>query len=533
MKIHPIRWVAAAGMAAAVIVIGAVVATGAPAAPSCFGAVVTDVRHGMAVCVHASERPPPGIDLHRTPSSDQLAERRFGFSKKAPVVEGTESGATTASTGSSVACIGDGADGDRVQAIYAHASDKADRFSSVVSLIRQYAGDADYQVDISAGQSDQGRRVRFVTDSCALSVLDVTLSSAGDDSFSATRSELEAKGFDRTDRKYLVWVDASVGICGLGELFLDDSPSAGNANNSGPMYARVDAPCWGYAEAHELLHTLGAVQGSAPHSTGAGHCVDENDTMCYTDTSGAAMTDACPSFPSWQVDCELDDYFNASPSPTSYLSTHWNVASSSFLEGAAPLPKPPSISISMPSSFYAGNAVSVRAYATVPAGRTFTVRWSSSRTDCKFFSVSALANTFYCPVTAAGSAQITARITDSLGMTSTNSRTYRLVTPSRPRRSLATVTSSVTRVPRGGYATLRGKLLDYYTRKAIIGMRVTIYYRRAGARSWSKLTTRTTGRTGTFSLRVRPSSTTTYMCVSWSTRTWASDQSNTRRISVV
>jgi len=533
MKVRPIRWVSAVGMASAVIAVGAVVAAGAPVAPSCFGAVVTDVRHGRPVCVHASERPPPGIDLQRTPSLDQLAERRFGSFKKAPEVTGTEAGQANAPTGSSVACIGDGADGNRVQAIYAHASDKADRYSSAVSLIRQYAADADYQVDISAGQSDQGRRVRFVTDSCTLSVASVTLTSAGDDTFSATRSQLEAKGFNRSDRKYLVWVDASVGICGLGELFLDDSPSQDNANNFGPMYARVDAPCWGYAEAHELLHTLGAVQGSAPHSTGAGHCVDENDTMCYTDTSGMAMNDSCPSFPSWQVDCELDDYFNASPTPASYLATHWNVASSSFLEGAAPLPKPPSVSLSVPSSFYAGNPISIRAYPSVPAGRTFSIRWSSSRSDCKFFSVSAAANTFYCPVTAAGSGQVTARITDSLGMSSSVSRTYKLTTPSRARRTLATVTSSVTRIRSGASTTLTGKVLDYYTRKAVIGMKVTIYYRRAGARSWSKLTTRTTGRTGTFSLRVRPSRTTTYMLVSWSTRTWASDQSNTRRISVV
>jgi hypothetical protein len=533
VTLRPIRWIAAAGISSAVFAVGALVASDAPAAPSCGRGVVTDVRHGIPVCIHASERPPPGVDLRTIPSVTQLLERRFGSFKRAPVVSGTEPGATTASAGGSVACIGDGIDGDRVQAIYARASDRPDRFSSVVSLIQQYAADADYQVDVSAGQSGQGRRVRYVTTSCSLSVESVTLSPTGDDSFSATRSELEAKGFDRADRKYLVWVDASVGICGLGELFLDDSPTAGNANNSGPMYARVDAPCWGYAEAHELLHTLGAVQGSAPHSTGAGHCVDENDTMCYSDTSGASMSDSCPSLPSWQVDCELDDYFNASPSPTSYLGTHWNVASSGFLEGAPPLPKPPSISLSMPSSFYAGNAVAVRAYPSVPTGRTFSVRWASSRTDCKFFSISALANTFYCPVTAAGSAQVTARVTDSLGMSSSVSRTYTLSIPSRPRRTLATVTSSRTRIPRGDSTTLSGKLVDYYSRKPVIGMRVTIYYRRAGASSWSKLTTRTTGRTGTFSLRVRPSRTTTYMIVSWSSRTWASDQSNTRRISVV
>jgi hypothetical protein len=532
MKLRPLRLIAAAGVASALSAVTVLVAVAKPAAPSCPGAVVTDVRHGLPVCIHPSERPPPGVDLHRTPSATQLLERRFGLNKRPPAVAGTEPGATTAATGSSIACVGDGVEGDRVQAIYARASDKPDRSSSVVSLIRQYAADADYQVNISAGQSGQGRRVRYVTQDCALSVATVTLSAAGDDTFTAMRSELEAKGFDRPDRKYLVWVDASVGICGLGELYLDDRTSASNANNSGPMYARVDAPCWGYAESHELLHTLGAVQASAPHSTGAGHCVDENDTMCYSDTSGAAMSNACPSMPTWQVDCALDDYFNASPSPTSYLSTHWNVANSTFLEGAPAPPPPPTISLSAPSSFYAGNAVSMRAYPGVPAGRTYSVLWSSSRTDCKFYSGSGVTNAVYCPVTSAGSGQITARVVDSLGMSSSVSRTYTLLTPSRPRRTLASVTSRLTSLLRGRSTTLTGKLLDYYTRKAVIGMRVSIYYRREGSRSWSRLTTRYTGRTGTFSLTVRPSRTTTYMIVSWSTRTWASDQSNTRRISV-
>jgi hypothetical protein len=327
-------------------------------------------------------------------------------------------------------------------------------------------------------------------------------------------------------------MDASVGICGLGELYADDRDSQDNYNNAGPAYARVDAPCWGYAEAHELLHTLGAVQDSAPNSSGAGHCVDENDTMCYVDTSGTAMTNACPSFPSWQVDCSLDDYFNAAPPEAGYLATHWNVADSAFLEGAPPPPTPPSITASVPSAFYAGNPVSVRAYVTVPEGRTYTVRWLSSRSDCKFFSASGLANTFYCPVTAAGGGQITAQVTDSIGMTSNASRTYRLTIPSRRRATTASLRSSTTSIRRGGSLTLIGKLVDASTGKAVIGMRVSIYYRRAGATSWSRLTTRTTTRTGRFSLTVKPSRTTTYLLISWSTSTWASDQSNTRRISV-
>lgn len=532
--IHPSARPLVVALFASAIALASAIAAKAPAAGgSCDGAFVTDVRHGVPVCVHASERPPAGVDLRRRPSTDELKERRFGKSKRAPQVEATESGQGFSAAASSIACVGDGSDGNRVQAIYARASDVPDRFASVAGLIRQYAADADYQINLSAGQSGEGRRIRFVTASCVLSIAPVMLSAGGDDSFSATRSELVAKGFNRSDRKYLIWMDASVGICGLGELYGDDRATDDNFNNGGPSYARVDAPCWAYAEAHELLHTLGAVQGSAPHSSGAGHCVDENDTMCYTDTSGSAMTSACPSLPSWQVDCSLDDYFNASSSASGYLATHWNVADSSFLEGAPAPPPPPAISVSAPTSFYAGNAVAVSASVVVPPGRTYSVAWSSSRTDCKFFAGTGLTNKFYCPVTAAGSGQITARVTDSLGMSSSAARTYKLVIPSKRRPTVATVGLSKSKISKGKSAKLTGKLVAKSSGTAIIGMRVTVYYRRAGTSTWKVAATRTTGNTGKLTLTVKPSKTTYYMLVSWYTKTWSSDQSSTKKLSVV
>ena len=500
----------------------------------CGRAVTTDFRDGHVVCIHASEGPPPGVDLHRRLPTDELKERRFGRTKRAPQVAGTDqTGASAASATTGIACIGDGAEGMRVQAIYAHASDVPDRFSSLAGVIAQYAADADYSINISAGQSNVGRRIRFVTTStCDLSIERVTLSTTGDDTFSAMRSEIRAKGYTRSDRKYLVWMDASVGICGLGELMLDDSPGPDNANNFGPSYARVDAPCWGYAEAHELIHTLGGVQDSAPHSSSAGHCIDENDTMCYVDTSGNPMENDCPSLPSWQVDCRLDDYFNGAPDATNYLASHWNVADSVFLEGAAPPPAPPKISVSAPSAFYAGNAVAVYAYVTVPIGRTSTVTWSSSRSDCKFFYSSGTSNTYYCPVTAASGGQITATVTDSLGMHNSDTWTYQLKVPSKRRRTITTVSLSRTSIHRGTSVKLTGKLRDYYTHKGIIGMPVAIYYRRSSSSSWIRLTTRTTGRTGTFTYTVRPSSTRYYMLVSYSTRVWASDRSSTVKLRV-
>jgi hypothetical protein len=517
-----------ASVAAVAVAAGMLVAS-QPAMAGCGAGFVTDVRHGRPVCIHASETPPAGVDLGERPSTDELKERRFGEEKEPPELAGT---AGVAAAGRSIACVGNGTDGNRVQVVYARASDVADRYASLAGLLVQYAADADYQVNMSAGLSGAGRRVRFVTEGCALSVARVTLSPAGDDSFSAMRSEVRAQGFTRNDRKYLVWVDAAVGICGLGEMYSDDRATPDNANNRGPSYARVDAPCWGYAEAHELLHTLGGVQDSAPNSSGAGHCVDENDTMCYVDTSGRPLVNACPGLPSWQVDCNIDDYFNAAAPAGSYLARYWNVANSSYLEGAEAPPPPPTIAIGAPAGFFAGNATPITAVVGVPAGRTYQVRWASSRPDCGFFNAGGTSNVMFCPVTAAAGGQITASIVDSLGMSSSITHTYTLPLPGRRRTTALSLGVSRSSVRRGTRVTVAGRLIDPSTGSRIIGMPVSVYYRRAGTTRWTKLTTRITDRSGNIAYTVRPSRTTSYMLVSGYTSTWSSDQSTSRRISV-
>jgi hypothetical protein len=58
---------------------------------------------------------------------------------------------------------------------------------------------------------------------------------------------------------------------------------------------QVDTPCWQYAELHEILHDLGAVQPDAPTPSAAWHCTDEADVMCYDDGSGpTVVTTVCP-----------------------------------------------------------------------------------------------------------------------------------------------------------------------------------------------------------------------------------------------
>ena len=275
-------------------------------------------------CSHGPDAAPEGVDVRVRPSAEELA---------------TTTSAAASDTGAdALPCYGDGVTGPRVQAIYTHAADVPDRFGEIGALIPRWAARVDAVFSRSAAETGGTRHVQWVTNAgCSLSVVSVELSATGDDSLDNTISELTAKGFNRTDRKYLIWADAAR-YCGVGEILNDDSPAASNRNNFGPSFARVDASCWGQVnsvEAHELMHTLGGVQLSAPRSTGAWHCTDENDRMCLAEGS-APLAFNCPSTHETLFDCGNDDYYNTAPAAGSYLASHWNTANSSFLSASTP-----------------------------------------------------------------------------------------------------------------------------------------------------------------------------------------------------
>ncbi len=295
--------------------------------------------NGKALCTHGPDEAPPGVDARSQRSTADLkrATRRLAAS--------TEGDAGLAAEAGGVACIGDGVSGSRVQAVYAVAADRTDRYTEIAPLIQQWAGNVDDVFAQSAAQVGGERHVRFHTDAdCTLDVAHVVLSPSGDDNIMNTINEMAAAGYNRSDRKYLIWMDASM-YCGIAQIFRDDRPGQDNLSNVRSGYARVDQQCWGgtySTEAHELVHSLGGVQPTAPHASANFHCTDEEDRMCYKDAADVVLTFDCPVANAHYLDCNHDDYYHPSPPAGSYLDSHWNVADSSYLHrGPIGDPQPP------------------------------------------------------------------------------------------------------------------------------------------------------------------------------------------------
>jgi hypothetical protein len=258
----------------------------------------------------------------------------------AALAAGAPAATATAASGPvahSTVCDGDGTGGKRVQPLYVHSTDQPDRHDELVEQFRTFADQIDDDFVEAAGRLGGGtRHVRFTTDAdCRATLDDVAIDPSAMDTVDTITDAIKAQGYDHADRKYLVWYDKD----GCGLAFGnggDDRPGADNPYNAGPHYATIGTGCWSWqASGHELLHTLGAVQSSAPHATSNGHCWDDEDIMCYDDggipNPPGGLVKVCEGAPENQIDCNGDDYFNTNPAPDNYLATHWNVANSDYL----------------------------------------------------------------------------------------------------------------------------------------------------------------------------------------------------------
>ncbi|MBO9524471.1 MAG: hypothetical protein J7518_23270 [Nocardioidaceae bacterium] len=458
------------------------------------------VRIGDTVaCAHVDVAP-PGIDVHDRPSTAELRAREGAGPAAYQAAQDLGVAATevaTTATDPSVPCDGDGTSGYRVQGMYVVEAGRTNRYADLKSSFQLWAAGTDDVVNRSAALTGGVRHLRYATEAggagCVASVLNVTVPAGSMTSFSTTVSAVQALGYTSPGRKYLMWTDATV-LCGVASMYTTDSDTQANPNNgSYAQYARVDAGCWGLGngtsqhsvEAHEILHTLGGVQNTAPHSTKAGHCWDESDTMCYADGGTHAMVQICPPEREFFFDCNNDDYFSTYPDPGSYLDTHWNAADSRFLigggdgTGGGTLGSPTTLGATIAVNNPAVPGLSTQASVTpaLPAGRTLTkVAWTSKRADCVFSAPAALQTDVTCNATVATATTVTAVLTDSTGATKsvTSPLTFAAGTARPVTVSVAAASQTGTAsVCTGAAFPVRASVVDNASGQPVKGLSVT------------------------------------------------------------
>ena len=285
------------------------------------GLIRVEQADGRSHTIHGLDAPPVGAASY--PPASQAA------------VEGAGP--------SSIACVD--ADESRYVLVYARPSGTADRFTTVAPKLRTaaYRVSAFIDAESRAVDPDAGQRLPLQCTAGTPTVLNVAIGGAPAsgasfqqvvDGLIAAGYEFNGSGSNRT--RYLVYFDApsSSGAAGTGHVFTADSSAAEtNANNRGGLYAieyrYADGgglPHWEVL-VHELMHTMGAVVDTAPHSSGhlAGHCNDGLDVMCYADGGSNSHYDTgvCATT---TLDCGRDDYFNPAPAADSYLAANWNAA---------------------------------------------------------------------------------------------------------------------------------------------------------------------------------------------------------------
>ncbi|MDR7320480.1 MULTISPECIES: RICIN domain-containing protein [Catenuloplanes] len=240
-----------------------------------------------------------------------------------------------------VRCEGDGVTGKRVEVLYVREAAQASRYALYAPTIRTWMANVDDAFNDSAAKTGGSRHVRFVTEAagtgCQVVVRNVTVPNGTftGNNWATIKAAVAAQGYNRTDRKYMVF-DENSAVCGGADPDNDETPGPSSRWNLGPRYLEVGPGCWGAnAAAHELGHLFGAVRDSAPHADGAGHCVEEWDLMCY---GSAVSAYTCGEKDHDRLlDCGNDDYFHTNPPAGSYLATHWNSANSEFLiKGSTP-----------------------------------------------------------------------------------------------------------------------------------------------------------------------------------------------------
>ena len=276
---------------------------------------------------HSHSHGPDGLDLDaRGRGRPGAAALTYDVDAQAPWSASQWTG------GTQTADVADDTTLPQFHAIYLYPSNGANRFSQFAAMIQADARQASDRLN------SLGKAVRWDTRGGG-ALIDITVVKSANNAkrlatanqFNLVKNEIASKGFNKANKKYVVWLDAGSQYCGQGELYQDTRRTGANSNELRTTaivyrpYVTTDPLtggfCRGRTAMHEMGHNMGAIQKVAPHAFDGAHCNDSaEDVMCYT---SAVTTDTGgPDF-----DYGKDDYWDPTPAKLPW----WTVNLSKYL----------------------------------------------------------------------------------------------------------------------------------------------------------------------------------------------------------
>lgn len=251
-------------------------------------------------------------------------------------------------------CIGDGTSGSRFLVMYGYQSGTASNYNSTtIKKIRDKLGYADAYLMDSDGVYTQ--RIRYVcSDGVNADVVNlgeiVDKNKDGKLDYFEIDDAVQADGYTTAtdnsgsgtirginhNRNYIVFADNTDTPYG-GAAYIGGYDNTSPDTRGGIV---ADIRKWrGETVLHEIMHTVGAVQSSAPRNYDGGHCKDELDILC---NDGLSSTNYCPNAETYHVDCGHnkveqgaasagEDYWDPSGGQY-YLANYWNTSKSYFFK---------------------------------------------------------------------------------------------------------------------------------------------------------------------------------------------------------
>lgn len=308
------------------------------------GMLKVRLDNGEVLLSHGPDR----VGLDRSEGEDPLGDARPSPPPPEEEEENDDGAPWAAGTGPPFLCAYVGGPLRRIKVLYA-GPDGADGLTpeTEARIRRVMIGSNNklYDEAVESGGRSNPARLRF--DCGKTDEINVIPYELNNGSFEQTVIKAKQAGHTDPQIKYVIFSEHdNETACGEANQYPDDRLAKDNKANRGAFNETVDGEfaaegtyailygrfCWQVDIAmHENAHTMGAVEDTAPHATGRGHCDDGYDVMCYDDRDSPEQPntysqDVCELGPrGFRFDCNYDTYFDTKPEDGSWLDTHWNL----------------------------------------------------------------------------------------------------------------------------------------------------------------------------------------------------------------